>query len=78
MGQDSCLYLEPFALRYASEHNGEEGDRTKVLAALEYYFGYRQIPDDQVWEHVIAGLVAPRHSCAAAHFWAGLKCSLRE
>ncbi len=47
VGQDSCLYLEPFALRYANEHIGDPGDRTKVLAALQYYFGERDIPDAQ-------------------------------
>ena len=47
VGQDSCLYLEPFALRYANDHIGDPGDRAKVLAALQYYFGQRDIPDAQ-------------------------------
>lgn len=47
-GQDGCLYLEAFTVRYADAHISSAEDRGRVVAALQYYYSWRDIPDDQV------------------------------
>lgn len=48
VAQDGCLYAEPFALRYVAERLGADTDTTRLLAAMRYFFGFQDIPDDQV------------------------------
>ncbi len=48
VSEDGCLYAEAFAMRVVNESITSESGRETALRAMNYYFGFVDIPDELV------------------------------
>ncbi|GAB4820322.1 hypothetical protein N2152v2_007368 [Parachlorella kessleri] len=59
VSEDGCLYAEAFALRVVNESITSESGRETALRAMNYYFGFLDIPDELVVDELFG---APTHT----------------